>query len=126
MERDEQGGGQPEYARGDTGGAGVGEALDGGRERAAGPVAAESGGGPEQAEREEGDEQRGKGTGEGVEGGQREIVLGADAMGEDAHRTTSWVRSRSDSCVSTSKSPVRSAVNVSVTVFPAGSPASLS
>lgn len=126
VERDVQGGGEAERAQRDTGGAGVGEALEGGRERAARPVAAEPGGGPEQAEREEGDEERGECTGEGVEGGKREVVLGADAVGEDAHRTTSWVRSRSDSWVSTSKSPLRSAVNVRVTVLPAGSRASLS
>lgn len=118
--------GQSECAYGDTGGAGVGEVLDGGRERAARPVATKSGGGPEQAERQEGDEERGEGTGEGIEGGQRKVVLGADAMGEDIHRTTSWVRSRPDSCVSTSKSPVRSAVKARVTAFPAGSRASLS
>lgn len=126
LERDVQGGGDAECPQGDTGGAGVGKALDGGRERPARPVAPEPGGGPEQAEREEGDEERDEGTGEGVEGRQRKVVLGADAVGEDAHRTTSWVRSSSDSWVSTSKSPLRSAVKVRVTVLPAGSRASLS
>lgn len=126
VEEDEQGGGQACDARDHTGRPGVGKALEGDRERAARPVPAESGGGPEQAEGEKRDEEGGERTGERIEGGQRQVVLGADAVGEDSHRTTSWVRSSADSWVSTSKSPVRSAVRVSVVVRPAGRRASLS
>ncbi len=126
VEHDGQPGGEPQGAQGGTGGPGVGEALDGGRDRTARPVAAEPRGGPEQAEREEGDEERGEGSGEGVEGGQRQVVLGADAVGEGGHRTTSWVRSSPDPWVSTSKSPLRSAVKVRVAVRPAGRRAALS
>lgn len=126
VEQDEQGGGQAEDARDHAGGAGVGETLEGDRDRPARPVPAESGGGPEQAEGEKRDEEGGERTGERVEGGQRQIVLGADAVSEDVHRTTSWVSSSADSWVSTSNSPVRSAVRVRVVVRPARRRASLS
>lgn len=73
--------GEAEGAQGERGGRGVGVPLDGCGERAPGSVPGEAGAGPEQAESEEGDEEGGEGSGEGVEGGDGQVVLGADAVG---------------------------------------------
>lgn len=86
VEEDGQCGGEAESAQGGAGGRRVGGPLEGGGEGEPRTVSAESGGGPEQAEGEEGDEQRGEGTGEGVEGRDRQIVLGPDPVREQGER----------------------------------------
>lgn len=74
---------EAEGAQGARGGPGVGAPLDGGGQRAPGGLPGETGAGPEQTEPEEGDEEGGEGSGEGVEGGDGQVVLGADAVGEE-------------------------------------------